>query len=81
MLVVPDGRLWRVAYSDAGTIAEAPTTVPQTTLFYDNSWEYEGRVYSVSHVEIVTLAALGERTKYLAGRKGPFEMDWAIFEL
>lgn len=85
MLVVPDGTLWQVDYADDGAVAEGPKQVATATLFLKRVWGFERQLaspfsYSISHLEIVVLSALGARTGYLMGPKGVFAQQYALFQ-
>ena len=71
VLVVPDGVLWQVDYTANGTMTKEPHVIPATTLFLGRSWEFDRGdrqqiLYSISHLEIWTPAAVGDRSAILS---------------
>lgn len=80
VLVLPDATLWQVEYADDGSVSDGPKPMPTATLFLKHSWTVETtrlhgyRSYSISHLEIVGVSALGARTSYWEGVRGVFDV-------
>jgi hypothetical protein len=84
MLVVPDGTIWQVDYGEDGSVVASPRQVSSATLFLDNTWVIQTASitsYSISHLEIVALGSLKERTEYLAGPEGVFALEDSLLAL
>ena len=66
VLVVPPGLLWQVDYSEDGKMLAAPRQVTTSRLFLNHTWTATSRLfpvsYRLSHLEVITLAALGPAT-------------------
>ena len=81
LLVIPDGRIWIVNYSEDGSLLGSPSLCPRLSLFVGKTWKV-GHVdpaarpgysdcieYRMSHLEIVTLSFLEEFcNQYLGGK-------------
>jgi hypothetical protein len=80
VLAVPDGLLWQVDYDSDGRLQTQPRQVLRATLFVNHGWSVDrdtyGRVtYHLSHIEFVTLDALGDATNAWLGKDGFFSPD------
>lgn len=63
VVVVPEGRLWSVAYAENGTRANSPIQVKRVSHLLNRSWPCELKrplEYAISHLEIVTPSGLEE---------------------
>jgi hypothetical protein len=64
VVVVPDGRLWEIPYSDSGKLLGTPKQLSRVSLLVRHtvkiSTPYGAVEYTISHAEIVTLTGLGE---------------------
>jgi hypothetical protein len=61
VLVVPDGMLWQVKYSDDGTVLGSATRVNHVSYFIGKEWTSGGIPsldYSLSHLEIVSFSQI-----------------------
>jgi hypothetical protein len=75
VLAVPGGLLWQVDYRADGTLQTQPRQVPRATLFVNHGWTVDRRfwgpaTYRLSHIEFVTLDALGDVADIWLGRDG-----------
>ena len=68
VLVIPDNCLWRLRYDETGTQVGDPKQVESIQYFINQSWPFSMQgietVYTISHLEIVTISAIG---KFVAG--------------
>jgi len=71
ILVVPTDTLWQVDYHEDGSIAQPVRLVNKSTLILRSEWSVHlglhWLTYDISHLEIITLAALHQRVKNLVG--------------
>ena len=69
VLVVPDGVLWQVKYSDSGAQDGEPEQISRASYYVGREWAAGNKLnpfhYSLSHLEIVTFSALNDFTQYL----------------
>lgn len=77
VLVVPSGLLWQVDYLADGSLQTQPRQVSRATLFVSHGWsvdrpDYGQVTYRLSHIEFVTLDALGDATNAWLGKDGFF---------
>jgi hypothetical protein len=84
VLVVPDQMLWQVDYDDNGKTKVPVRQVDWTTLVLRHKWSVPsifGPVeFDISHLEIVTPAALKQRLKNLIGSGAFFMGSDALFK-
>jgi hypothetical protein len=63
VLVVPRGLLWQVDYAEDGKLLASPRQVTRSSLFLNHTWTinhpFGGVSYRLSHLEFITLDALG----------------------
>jgi hypothetical protein len=65
VLVVPEGRLWQVEYSDGGEVQKQPYQLSKSSVFLDHVWEFGNqgrgiREYHLSHIECLSIDALAQ---------------------
>jgi hypothetical protein len=76
VFVVPDGVLWQVDYDQNGVMRAPPRNVSSTTLYYGHAWKISGDnvpiVYTLSHVEVITISALPDAVAVWMGPSGFF---------
>lgn len=74
LLVVPAETLWQVDYDGDGSVSCEVRMVERATLILRHKWSsgtsYGPVTYDISHLEIVTLPALGQRLRNLLGSGG-----------
>lgn len=62
ILVVPDGRLWEVQFSEIGEAVTTPKIVNRCQYFVGKSfyakWDWTGHSYTFSHLEMMTVTGL-----------------------
>lgn len=59
ILVVPNGRLWRVPYNEAGLRTSAAEQSDRVSVYIGRDWPCGTyRIYTVSHLEVVTTSGL-----------------------
>ena len=72
LIVVPDGRLWMVAYNDDGNRTSEPTQTNRCSMFAGKFYKMDimGPNYQISHIEIVTWSGLATFVQtYLASEQ------------
>jgi hypothetical protein len=75
VLVVPNGRLWRACYDDAGKLVEGPNQVDSVQYFVAENYQWQclsgnRHAFTISHLEIVTLAGLEQLIDQMQGPRG-----------
>jgi hypothetical protein len=69
VLVIPDKCLWRLRYNEGGEPIGEPEQVESIQYFINQSWPFDaqgmGGNYTMSHLEIVTISAIGKLVKGL----------------
>lgn len=68
ILVVPDETLWVVTYDDDGNVMSEPEMTDWIPIYYGQDWQYQlgiggSGVYSISHLDIVTIGALEKHVR------------------
>lgn len=75
VLVVPDGTLWQVQFSESGQQLGAPEACAYTQLFLGHEWRMEAlsqpKLFAISHLEICTLSGLETRVEAWRSLEGP----------
>jgi len=85
ILVVPDGRLWVVEYGPDGAIRRGPAAEDSISMFLDQGWTVPGQfgpvTYTMSHLEIVCLAALAAKLRELRASMDGLRKGAELFNL
>jgi len=75
VLVIPDKCLWRLRYDETGNTIGEPIQVESIQYFVNQSWPLEiqgvSLEYTMSHLEIVTVSAIGHFVKSLINEDDP----------
>jgi hypothetical protein len=76
ILVVPNGTLWKVDYSDSGSRCGDPINVDRCSFFVGRDYSAGDRIrggsLTLSHLEFVTIAGLEQLTGSMPGQNSPW---------